>query len=302
MEFRINLERSLPGLCYHSVGNQVNFSQHIHHVSTSNFYNQLESLKKEGFAFLGVQEFLNEKRKQTTHKILTVTFDDGYKNNLLCATPVLEALEIPFTVFICSKILGGELFWRDKVRILFEKSLIPEFEKWAKSKSPDFYNQVDFHDFYFSSKRPPVNSKVVEKNIDHFFSEHNISTKHQGLYLSESDLKKFPSKWVCFGNHTQNHYKLSTLSKEEQAEEIYLCNKELNRLSVPVSEVFAIPFGEIGSFNQDTLQLIHDYRFSGFLMTNQNQFGQPYPKVPFNSYELTYSNRILPENKLYEFL
>ena len=295
-DFVNSLQISQPGLCYHSIGDQIEFSSHIHHVSSNNFYDHLESLKRIGVTFLEVEEFLEEKKKRSSHKISTITFDDGYKNNLLSAVPILEALDVPFTLFICSKLLEGNLFWRDKVRLIYERNLVSSFNDWLRKNSPQINNLIDFDNFYSSSKKPPLNSKDVEKNIDRFLEEQNISTKQDGLYLSYSDLDKFPSKLVTFGNHTHNHYKLSTLSIEEQAEEISLCSKILACHSISVSDVFAIPFGEMGSFNQITLQLLKDFYFTGFFMTNQHQFGQRISKIPLNTYDLKYSNRILPKN------
>lgn len=38
---------------------------------------------------------------------VAVTFDDGYRDNLHCAAPVLTQHAIPFTVFVCSGFLDG---------------------------------------------------------------------------------------------------------------------------------------------------------------------------------------------------
>ena len=42
-------------------------------------------------------------------RYVCVTFDDGYRDNLLAAAPVLSEYGIPATIYLPSRIIDGEL-------------------------------------------------------------------------------------------------------------------------------------------------------------------------------------------------
>jgi len=61
-------------------------------------------------------------------RMFCVTFDDGYRDNLLAAAPVLAAAGVPATVFVVSGAVGaGRMFWWDTLqRILLTPGALPE--------------------------------------------------------------------------------------------------------------------------------------------------------------------------------
>jgi peptidoglycan/xylan/chitin deacetylase (PgdA/CDA1 family) len=45
-----------------------------------------------------------------------VTFDDGYAGNARCVLPIIEALEIPVTIFVATEAVeSGRIYWYDRV-------------------------------------------------------------------------------------------------------------------------------------------------------------------------------------------
>jgi peptidoglycan/xylan/chitin deacetylase (PgdA/CDA1 family) len=59
---------------------------------------------------------LMERALPKAHEIV-LTFDDGLRNNLVLAYPVLQELEIPATFFVCPGLLGsGQWLWNHEVR------------------------------------------------------------------------------------------------------------------------------------------------------------------------------------------
>ena len=68
-----------------------------------------------------------------------------------------------------------------------------------------------------------------------------------------------------YGNHTYNHYLLSSLNMEQQELEIAKNHQLLKTLDVKLSKVFSIPFGGDKDFNTTTIQLLKKYNYIGFL-------------------------------------
>jgi len=291
------LSVSQPAICYHSIsGNKKPFQGNLHNISKDNFFQQLKTLSKK-YTFLPITEFLNEKTKLNRHKISAITFDDGYKNILEVASPVLELLNLPFTIFFNTKLLDGTYFWRDKIRVILERNLVLSFKEYLKKENEFLFDAIDWNRFYSSTKVQAVNSKQLESVIDAFLKEKEVSLISEKLYLDREDIAKLPTHLASIGNHTVNHYYLSSLIKEDQLYEIGYAKTVIDNLICETTNVFAIPFGGIDAFNQDTIDILNGLGYKGFLMTNQNQFGQKIPTMPYNSYGMQYSNRILFENR-----
>lgn len=286
---------SSPALCYHSINEGIN--KNLHRVDIKIFEEHIKQLLKWGFRFLHSEEYIKERSHNRTKKITTLTFDDGYKSILKQVAPILISLEVPFTIFISTRLLEGKIFWRDKIRIVIENNLILEFKKFLYQLNDELSNKIDWEDFYKSTKQNNINSIKIESALDKFLDQKGISLINDHLYLNKEDIEKFPTKYATIGNHTHNHYRLSALNKEEQYQEINLCKKIIDKLPCNKVNVFAIPFGENGSFNQDTVDILNEMGFQGFFMTNNHQFGLKEPLINVNPYKLYFANRILPKNE-----
>jgi peptidoglycan/xylan/chitin deacetylase (PgdA/CDA1 family) len=87
-------------------------------IRKSDFFRQMEFLKRH-FDVISLDEslhLLREEVSRTERPKAVVTFDDGYSGNARCVLPVIEALEIPITIFVATgAVETGTLYWYDKV-------------------------------------------------------------------------------------------------------------------------------------------------------------------------------------------
>jgi len=90
--------RGLRILTYHSVGAR----DHDMNVRPEQFREQMEWLAKDK-CVIPLDAALE------TEESVVITFDDGYRDNLVNAAPVLHALGLPATVFIVAGRVGGIL-------------------------------------------------------------------------------------------------------------------------------------------------------------------------------------------------
>ena len=90
-------------LMYHSIGeNNLFFT-----VNGGEFEKQMAYLMRENFNVVSLkklEEYL--KKKSIPLKTIAITFDDGYKDNLLNALPVLKKYNFPATVFVMTGDIG----------------------------------------------------------------------------------------------------------------------------------------------------------------------------------------------------
>ena len=77
---------------------------------------ELMRVIRERFSPLSLAEGLHRLARNTLPpRAVSVTFDDGYADNLKVALPVLQRLEIPATLFIASGYLDGRCMWNDQL-------------------------------------------------------------------------------------------------------------------------------------------------------------------------------------------
>lgn len=77
-------------------------------VSTLNFRRQMKYLK-ENFEVVRLDELINDiKHKDIRRDRVSITFDDGYRDNYTKAYPVLKELGLPATIFVSTGYIGGD--------------------------------------------------------------------------------------------------------------------------------------------------------------------------------------------------
>lgn len=110
--------KGLPVLMYHKVGDPPEGSRLKKlWVSVEAFRWQMDYLKRHGYAALTLRraaELVAEGRPVAPNSVV-LTFDDGYRNNLENALPVLREYGFPATIYIVVNAVGRDNFWHDPV-------------------------------------------------------------------------------------------------------------------------------------------------------------------------------------------
>lgn len=88
----------VPILYYHAVNDLTPGIRELY-VSPTDFSNQLQYLKENGYTVIPLEELQDAGRY---HKPVVITFDDGYEDNYNYAYPLLKRFHYPATIFICS--------------------------------------------------------------------------------------------------------------------------------------------------------------------------------------------------------
>ena len=274
---RLIFNKFNPIFLYHSLGSNLNFSENIDHVNLKILENQLRIVQKY-WKFVTIDEYVDTKNKKG---LACLTIDDGYKNVLEESLEIFEKLEIPITIFINSSTFQGKIFWRDKVRYLIKNKLVQKF-----IENSQIFNNNHYEKFYWISKNPEFNSKKVEKELDKFFLKENLKVNSSHNFCFDDTKYLINHPLVSYGNHSSNHYVMSSLSKDEQFKDILECKNFLKKFDINKSNIFCIPFGGKDSFNEDTMSILEELGYKGTLLSenklnkiiNTNQVDRFMPK------------------------
>ena len=81
------------------------------HVRAADFARQMAWLKRLGYRGLSMSELMPYLRGEQRGRVVGITFDDGYRNNLELALPVLLDHGFTATCYVVSDLLGGTNAW-----------------------------------------------------------------------------------------------------------------------------------------------------------------------------------------------
>ena len=250
-----------PILLYHSICKVSSGLGEFHDVSKECFYAQLRNLYRD-FQFVELDEYVAAKNKKN---LAVVTFDDGYLSVLDVGLEVLEELSIPATIFVNTAFLSGGVFWRDKIRSILSYGLSKKFCSWVSNSKYKLY--FDYRYLYKQSKNKAINSRIFEQAIDSFLLEEKISLEGMPRFINAKTLKFKKHKLITYGNHSHNHYVMSSLNDEEQFKEINAFDDFFSDLDIKTSKVFSLPFGGNQDLNMSTISILKELNYSSILMS-----------------------------------
>lgn len=102
-------------LCYHRVAEGVDDPFRLC-VSPANFAKHLDEIVRRR-----EPSTLDELQVPSRRTRVVVTFDDGYRDNLINALPIARQKGVPVTVFVTSRMLDGHRdFWWDRLAVLLQ--------------------------------------------------------------------------------------------------------------------------------------------------------------------------------------
>jgi peptidoglycan/xylan/chitin deacetylase (PgdA/CDA1 family) len=180
-------------------------------------------------------------------RTIIVTFDDGYRDNLVNALPILERHNVPATIFIATGLIDGSFvpWWYEQEAIV--KKLDAMEVSW-KGKSYFWKLETPAQTFLAVSELNSIFRAMCFDDQRAFMEKVRSLSPNRFNFESEFlswdeviELDRHPL--ITIGAHTKNHPVLSRSTAEELRDEL-VGGREIfeNRLGHPVDHL-AYPFG-----------------------------------------------------------
>jgi peptidoglycan/xylan/chitin deacetylase (PgdA/CDA1 family) len=154
---------------------------------------------------------------------VALTFDDGWKDTLATAFPLIGKYALPFTVFICPECVGGTChFWTESVSDMWGAAqragklhVVEEFAPGGACSSLDALTE-------FLKQSGEDRRKTFLAGLRAALVRHNAAsgTSHAEQVLNWNDVAKMSQAGVQFGSHTSTHQMLTQLSPSEALREL----------------------------------------------------------------------------------
>lgn len=194
---------------------------------------------------------------------VSITFDDGYRNNLEVAAPVLRQYGLPATVFVMQNAIEAGIMWNDLVIEALRhahSTLDLSSVGLGKVEMPPLAARATFVGKVLEAFKYRT---MPERWSDACELHHRVTAAPPPrLMLNESELQRLVQAGIEVGGHTVNHPILAKLPEDEARREIVDGGDWLARVVGGRPASFAYPNGRPGrDFNATHMKIARDAGF-----------------------------------------
>lgn len=206
---------------------------------------------------------------------MAITFDDGYRNNLTHALPILQKYNIPAIIYLATaNIEHRKPFWIDRLDYVLQNTNVNSrsFEIGKTMVKLDSTNRDNFEKTYKSLR---VKAKAIERNDYEMLDELNdiaeqlekeCGKKLEDIYeqddwscsVSWENIKASMSDNLEYGAHTVDHIRLSYVSKSIASEQIRKSKYVIEKRAGLICNHFCYPNGD---YNEDVKNIVKNCGF-----------------------------------------
>ena len=259
---------------------------------TIQFYQQLD------YAFISLDHLHQQLTNGTPARPFVVfTFDDGYRDNLTYAYPILKKYGIPFTIYVATHFPDQEaiLWWYLLEDALLENENLQfewEGQQYAFSCTSRYEKEMAFDQIrqlinsrFSTTQHLPLLQQIFKK------SEAELYLYTRSETLSWEDIQQLSlDPLVSIGAHSVHHYPLIQLDEQALYEEIEQSKTKIEQqIGKPVKH-FAYPFGKAVEASYREFEAVKAIGFQtatttrmGNIFPQHAQFMECLPRISVNS-------------------
>ena len=236
--------QQLRGICYHGV-----CADHLadepwmpgYFVTESNFASQLRYLRASCHVLPLYEAVARLREGSLPSRAVSLTFDDGYANNLSLAYRLLKQYEMPAVVFLSSfYVESGQFYPFLKLRLI---SLYNE--RASAASAPEYKSRpLDEIDSYADQWWPEVRSRLTDEQLRTLRP------------LTVDEVRATDHDLIEFGAHTDRHCILSNESQARREQEIRDSVRKVEEWSGRPARLFSYPNGQPEDFGEQDKQTL----------------------------------------------
>jgi len=240
----------------------LRFEQPGMYVHPTTLESHISWLKQADFELVSLSQWLSNRDGglPLPKKACAITIDDGWRDNVEYALPILKRYQVPATIFVVSRLVGAKIdFWPGRLASLLVHLSESHPEQWKNDCFKDIRGLAADFDFDKRAKIGPleidaainraklftdkqVNSMVAKAEECCDFPlepQRTIINSFELLELAECEL-------IDIGSHTCDHIRLkSDLPNEVIVEQVVVSKHELQKMTNRVICLFCYPNGDV---------------------------------------------------------
>ncbi len=232
-------------------------------VTAARFEEQMKYLSGR-YQMISMDDLLAYLSSEESRVGIAITFDDGYKDNLTYALPILEKYRIPATIYITTRFPEGNsnMWWYDLAEMCETKKEIVfkwrgKFYQWSLSSWEKKYRC--FHEIH------SLISDFSDNELNEFMTrirQEKPSGEYAEYCLTWDEIRSLQQhSLITIGSHTHSHLKLSRLNDEEVRKEIEGSKLLLESHLETKVEHFSYPYGTTAAFGMREVLILNNCDF-----------------------------------------
>jgi len=235
----------------------------------------IAAAKKDGYAFLSLDELAAALRQGSAHRVLVLTLDDGYRDNLEQALPVFAAHGTPFAVYVATDFpeRQARLWWYALEDLLRGRSRLDlaDGSRLACASPAEKLAAFDLLRGRIVNAKPDETEAVLNAIFGGDYDWSGLCAREALGWDEIATLARHPLATI--GAHTMSHPALARLSRDRALSEMKGSGELIGRrLGRPVRH-FCYPFGGRGEADAREFGLA---RALGFVTATTTRWGNLY--------------------------
>ena len=182
--------------------------------------------RRAGFDIVDLDEAAKRLTEMDARPFVVLTFDDGYRDNLVHALPILRRHDAPFTLYLPTALIDsvGMVWWQALEDIIAVNTLVvvdlPEGPHYGDATTLEQKNRTFAYVYDRYRKMPEPEREASIRALAGRYG-FDLAAHCRGLIMDWNELKAFADEPLCtIGAHTVHHFELSKLPEAEMRAEI----------------------------------------------------------------------------------
>lgn len=217
-----------------------------------------------------------------TSNAVVVTFDDGYRNNITHALPVMHKHHAPMLIYLATSAMSKqEAFWIDRIDYALQKlgdtggSIAVGGLEIELNSSDRKAASVLYKKFRLQAKKVARSDYEFLQEMDKIGAQLEAKTGHQLADIFARDPWSGMLTWpeveaqvvtegLCFGSHTVDHLRLALISEDDVRDQLIGAKSIIEGHTKEPCNHFCYP---AGSYNGDVAAIVRDVGYASATTT-----------------------------------